>query len=178
MNILIRLLPIILISIIFYLLIYNLYPRYQQTIDLVKKLNELQNREKEINALEALRNSLAQNPNVQQLLANKEILNLWLSDQPKIEELIASLNGIYQANNLVFKGTEFKILEEPKVLNPNVLPLKVISFSLQAKLDNYNLMNFLNSLEKNVRIMVIKKAKLSATENSELEVENYFISSP
>jgi len=177
MNILIRLLPIILISIIFYFLIYNLYPRYQQTIDLVQKLNELQNKEKAIDALEKLRNSLAQNPNVQQLLANKEILNLWLPDQPKIEELIASLNGIYQANNLVFKGTQFEILKEPKVLNPNVLPLKVINFSLQAKLDNYNLMNFLNSLEKNVRIMVIKKAKLSATEGSSFEVESYFISS-
>jgi len=177
MNILIKLLPIILISIIFYLLISNLYPYYQQTIDLAKKLNELQNKEKEIDTLEKLKNSLAQNPNVQQLLANKEILNLWLPDQPKIEELIAFLNGIYQANNFVFEGTEFEILKEPKVLNPNVLPLKVINFNLQAKLDNNNLMSFIDGLEKNVRIMVIKKAKLSATEGSSFEVESYFISS-
>jgi len=177
MSILTKLLPVILISIIFYLLIYNLYPRYQQTIDLVKKLNELKNKEKEINTLEKLRNSLAQNPNVQQLLANKEILNFWIPDKPRIEDLIASLNGVYQANNLVFKGTKFQVIDEPKVFNPNVLPLRVINFTLQAKLDNSNLLNFIDGLERNVRIMVIKKAKLSAVGDSEFEVESYFISS-
>lgn len=177
MNILLKLLPIILISIIFYLLIYNLYPKYQQTIDLVKKLNELKNKESEINALEKLNSSLNQNPNIRQLLNNKEVLNFWIPEKPNIEELVASLNSIYQANNIIFKGTEFQILEEPRILNPNILPLKVINFNLRAKLDNSNLMNFLKGIEQNVRLMVIKKAKLSATDDSELTVESYFLSS-
>jgi hypothetical protein len=175
MNILIRLLPIILIIVVFYLLFYNIYPLYQQTINLAQQLNQLQNKEKEIDSLEKLKNSLIQNPNIKQLLANKETLNLWIPETPKIEELVFYLNGIYQENNLVFKGAEFKISEQPKVVNQSVLPLQVINFSLNAKLTNDNLINFLNGLERSVRIMVVKRAKLTRDE-SQLEVESYFIS--
>jgi CHASE3 domain sensor protein len=72
MSIFLKLLPIILISIIFYLLIYNLYPKYQELISLTKKLNELQNKEKELNALGKINSNLSQNPNIQQLFPIKK----------------------------------------------------------------------------------------------------------
>jgi hypothetical protein len=176
MNVILRLLPIILLSIIFYLLIYDLYPKYQELINLTKKLNELQNKEREINALLKLIQAIFQNPNIQQLISNKEILDLWLPQEPKIEDILASLFGIYSLNNLVFKGTDFNILEEPKVYNQNVLPVKVINFSLEAGLNNSNMISFIESLEKNVRLMTIKKAKISSTEASDFEVESYYLS--
>jgi hypothetical protein len=176
MSIFLKLLPIILISIIFYFLIYNLYPKYQELISLTKKLNELQNKEKELNALLKLMQALSQNPNIQQLVANKEVLDLWLPQEPKIEDILASLVGIYSLNNLVFKGTDFNILEEPKVYNANILPVKVINFSLEAELDNSNMLSFIESLEKSVRLMTIKKAKISSDKKSQIEVEAYYLS--
>lgn len=175
MNIFLRLLPIILISIIFYLLIYTLYPQYQKTLSLVKKLNELQNKEKDLAALEKLVTALSQNANIQQLIANQEALNLWLPQQPKIEEILASLNGIYQTNNLIFKGADISISETAKQYNPNVLPVKVINLSFSAKLTPDNLMSFIEGIEKNVRLMQIKQANLSP-ESSEFKVESYYLS--
>jgi hypothetical protein len=154
----------------------SLYPKYQELINLTKKLNELQNKEREINALLKLIQAISQNPNIQQLISNREILDLWLPQEPKIEDILASLFGIYSLNNLVFKGTDFNILEEPKVYNQNVLPVKVINFSLEAGLNNSNMISFIESLEKNVRLMTIKKAKISSTEASDFEVESYYLS--
>jgi hypothetical protein len=176
MNIIIKLLPIILIFVIFYLLIYNLYPQYKELINLAKKLNELQNKEKEINALEKLIQSFSQNPNIQQLITNKETLNLWLPQKPEIESILAYLVGIYQINNLTFKGTDFKLIEESKIYNSNVLPLKIISYNLEAKLDNTNLISFIDALEKNTRLMVIKKADLDSKGEARFEVESYYLS--
>lgn len=175
MNILIKILPVILISIVFYLLIYNLYPKYQETITLVKKLNELQNKEKEIKALERLIQNLNQNVNLQQLLKQKEVLNVWLPDQPKIEEIIYSLSSSYQALGLNFEGTDFEILKEPKSFNPNILPIKVINFKLKAQLTPDKINSFLDFLEKNTRLMKIKKVFLSPSEDPEIEVESYYL---
>ncbi|GIW67147.1 MAG: hypothetical protein KatS3mg096_015 [Candidatus Parcubacteria bacterium] len=175
MNIFLKLLPIILISIIFYLLIYTLYPQYQKTLSLTKKLNELQNKEKELIALEKLITALSQNANIQQLIANQETLNLWLPQQPKIEEILASLNGIYQTNNLIFRGANINIAEEPKQMNPDVLPVRVINISFSAPLNSGNLISFIEGIEKNVRLMQIKQASLSP-ESSEFKVESYYLS--
>jgi len=177
MNIFFKILPIILISAIFYLLLYDLYPKYQELIILTKKLNELQNKEKEINALEKLIQTFSQNANIQQLNNNKDILSLWLPQEPKIENILASLIGIYTVNNLVFKGTDFTISEESKVYNQNVLPIKIISYNLSAELDNNNLINFIETIEKNTRLMTIKKAKISPPGTaSNFVVESYFLS--
>jgi hypothetical protein len=175
MSVILKLLPVILLSIIFYLLIYDLYPKYQELINLTKKLNELKNKEKEINALLKLIQSISQNANIQQLISNRETLDLWLPQEPRIENILASLVGIYSLNNLVFKGTDFNILEEPKFYNQNVLPVKVINFSLKAQLDNSNMISFIEALEKNVRLMTIKKAKISPNEASDFVVENYYL---
>ncbi len=175
MSLLTKLLPVILISIIFYLLFYNLYPQYQEILRLVQKLNELRNKEKEIKAMEKLIQNFSQNANIQQLLANKETLNLWLPTEPKIEELIFSLNSIYNLVGLTFEGTDFGISDEPKTLNQHVLPVKIINFKLEADLKQENLRNFIEALEKNVRLMVIKKASLSPEKESFFEVESYFM---
>jgi hypothetical protein len=176
MNIFIKLLPIILVSIIFYLLLYNIYPKYKELISLAKKFNELKNKEKEMNALEKLTQALSQKPNIQQLINNKEILDLWLPQEPKIEDILASLVGIYSANNIVFKGTDFNIDKQPKIYNQNVLPVKVISFNLSAELGSNNLMNFINAIEQNIRLMNIKKAKISSSGPSDFTVESYSLS--
>jgi Tfp pilus assembly protein PilO len=176
MSIFLKLLPIILLITIFYLLIYNLYPGYQELISLTKKLNELQNKEKEINTLLKLVQSLSQNPNVQQLIANKEVLDLWLPQEPKTEEILAFLVSIYQTNNLIFKGTDLSFTKEAKVYNANVLPVKVINFSIDAELDNSNMLSFIEALEGSARLMVIKKARISSDKKSQIEVETYYFS--
>jgi hypothetical protein len=155
---------------------YDLYPKYQELINLTKKLNELQNKEREINALLKLIQTLSQNPNIQQLISNREILDLWLPQEPKIENILASLVGIYQLNNINFKGTQLDIINEPKVYNQNILPVKIINFSLTAELTKDNLNSFIDALEKNTRLMTIKKAKISSTESSEFVVESYYLS--
>ena len=176
MNVLIKLLPIILVSIIFYLLIYSLYPKYQELINLTKKINELKNKEKEINALEDLIRSISNNSNIQQLVNNKEVLDLWLPQKPKIEDLLASLNGIYSVNNLIFEGVNFEIENETRIYNQNILPVKIISINLAADLKSDNLMNFISMLEENVRLMIIKKAKISPNMSSYFFVESYYLS--
>jgi len=174
MSIIFKLLPIILVSFIFYLLIYDIYPKYQELLNLTKQLNELKNKEKEIDNLQKLIKILSQNSNIRQLLDNKEVLDLWLPQEPKIENILASLFSIYQVNNLVFRGTRLDVLEEPRVYNSNILPVKVINFKLEIKGDSA-LMNFIVAIEQNVRLMQIKKAKLSS-EESNFEVESYYLS--
>jgi hypothetical protein len=177
MNFLIRILPIVLIIFVFYFLIYDLYPRYQEVIDLSKKLNALKNKEKEIAKLEELRDSLSKNTNLKFFIDQKDILNLWIPEEPKTEELIASLNGIYQINGLIYKGTNFNIAKAAKQINPNVLPLGTINFGLQVKLSNANFINFISAIERNSRLMIIKKANLSQGGDTQIEVESYFLSS-
>jgi len=176
MNILFKLLPIILVSVIFYLLIYDLYPQYQELINLTKKLNELQNKEKEINALEKLIRDVSNNPNIRQLIDNKEVLELWLPQKLKIEDILASLVGIYNVNNLIFKRADFQIESEAKVYNQNVLPVKIININLSTELRSDNLINFVSMLEKNARLMTIKKAKISSVGLSNFVVESYSLS--
>jgi hypothetical protein len=175
MSVIIKLLPIILISIVFYLLIYNLYPKYQELINLTKKLNELQNKEREINTLQKLIQTIAQNSNIQQLIANRTVLDLWLPQELKIEDIFASLVGVYQINNLVFKGVNIDIVSEPMVYNQNILPVKVIHLSFEAPLNNTNLLSFIEALEKNTRLMTIKKARISSN-LSQFEVDSYYLS--
>ncbi len=174
MNILVKLLPVILISIIFYILVYKIYPSYQETIELVKKLNELNNKEKELKLTEKLIQSLEQNANIQQLIANKETLNLWLPSEPKIEELIYSLNGIYKSLGYNFEGAEITIKEEKESFQKNILPIGVIDLKFSVNLSPQSLIEFINNIEKNVRLMKIKKAVLSP-KGSSFDVESYYL---
>lgn len=176
MAIFLKILPIILITAIFYVLIYDLYPTYQQTITLVKKINELENKEKQIANLRELLATLRLNVNIQQLVKIKDNLNAWLPNSPNIDELISSLYAIYQMNGLVFKGTDFRLQGDPISYNKNVLPFKIISFNLSANLNSTNLLPFIEAIENNVRLMVIKRAKLSPTEPSQFYVESYYLS--
>jgi hypothetical protein len=176
MSLLFKILPAILLIVIFYYLVYNLYPKYQELISLSKKINEMQNELKELESIELAIQSMAQNANIQQLINNKEVLDLWLPQEPKLEELLASVVGIYGTTNIVFKGTDFEILNETKSYNPNILPLKVIKFKLTANLTTANLLSFLEGLEKNVRLMVIKRAEINRGEPSNFEVESYYLS--
>jgi len=176
MSIILRVLPIILISIIFYLLIYNLYPKYQELISLAKKFNELQNKEKEISDLEKLIQATEQNPNIQQLINNKEVLNIWLPQEPKTENILAFLNGIYQLNNFIFRGMDFRVTGESRVYNQNVLPVKIISYDLNVNLNNNNLMSFIDEIEKNARLTTIKKADIASNGASSFAVESYYLS--
>jgi len=175
MSVIIKLLPIILISIVFYFLIYNLYPKYQELINLTKKLNELQNKEEEINNLSKLTQTMAQNSNIQQLIANRAVLDLWLPQEPKIEDIFAFLFGVYQINNLVFNGVNIDVVSEPKVYNQNVLPVNVLHLSFGAPLNNTNLLSFIEALEKNTRLITIKKARISPN-SSQFEVDTYYLS--
>ena len=175
MNIFLKILPIILITIIFYILIYDLYPKYQQTLALAQELNGLKSKENNINALEKLITTLNQNTTIQQLISNQKVLDLWLPQQPNIEEILASLSGIYQANGLVFKGAEINIIEEPKQFNPNILPVKVVNLNLSVNLASDKLLSFIEGIEKNVRLMNIKQANLTP-ELFQFKVESYFLS--
>ena len=175
-DIIYKILPIILISVIFYILVYKIYPRYQELIDLTKRFNELKNKEDQINELEKLIKALSQNSNIQVLIKNKEILEIWVPTKPNIDNLLASLLGIFQMNNLIFKGTDFQFIEEPKIYNANVLPVRVINFELAVDINNDNLMNFINAIEQNSRLMTIKKAKISSSEESIFVVESYYFS--
>jgi Tfp pilus assembly protein PilO len=177
MNLVIKLLPIILITVVFYVLIYDLYPKYQGVMDLIKKLNEFHNKEVELDTLQKLIQSISQNPNVQQLINNKDVLDIWLPQEPKIEEVYGSLVGIYQLINLPFKEAEIKISPDPKFFNDNVLPVKVINISLSANLNNNNLISFIDGIERNARLMVIKKANISSEDVSKFEVESYYLHS-
>ena len=175
MTFIIRVLPIILISIIFYLLFYEVYPSYQETINLTKKIKEIEAKENQLRAIIELLATLKQNANIKNLMALKNNLDSWIPSNYNIDELISSLYGIYNTHGLAFKGTDFRILDEEKVYNPSVLPLKVITFNLTADLNPNNIMSFINAIEKNVRIMVIKKAKIIANQPSEFYVESYYI---
>ena len=175
MNIIIKLLPIILISLIFYVLTNNLYPKYQETIGLVKKLNELKNKEKDLKDLENLIQSLNQNPNIQQLISQKDSLNIWLPKDPKIEEIINSLNALHQSLGIIFKGVDLTISNETKSFNENILPFKVINFRISTNLSEDKIIPFVEFLEKNARLMLIKKAVFYDSGLADLNVESYYL---
>ncbi len=175
MRIFLKIIPVILISIIFYILIYNLYPKYNETIGLVKRLNELKNKEQEIKSLEKLVKTLSSNANIQQLLSQKETLNIWLPRKPKIEELIYSLSGLYQSLGLDFTGTNFSLEQQPKSFNPNILPVGIINFQLSVNLSSEKIVPFIDGLEKNTRLMKIKKVFLNSEGKSMFDVESYYL---
>jgi Tfp pilus assembly protein PilO len=176
MSLILRLLPIVLISFIFYFLAYNLYPSYQELISLAKEENSLKNKKAELESLIGIKNSLSQGVDIKQFLSKREVINLWIPTEPKIEELIAFLTGIYQAHGLVFKGTQFAVAKNSKSLNPNILPIGVVSFNLQTKLNYSDLVNFIKDIENSARIISIKKASLVDTGEASMVVESYFVS--
>lgn len=173
MNFLIKILPVILISIIFYLLFYNLYPGYQRVISSAQKLNELKNKEEEITSFENLIKNLEANANVRQLLQNREVLNSWLPPEPKIEEIIYSLGGVFSFSNLKIDSLNFQTKEV--TTTPEILPLGIIAFDLSFKGDEPSLMQILDGIEKNVRLMRVKKIEATKEKNFKIEVESYFM---
>jgi len=175
MNILIKLLPIILISTIFYLLIYNVYPLFKEIIALEKKLNQLRDREKEINALEKFVNQLEANENIKSLLAIKDNLDEWLPKDPKTDHLIYTFYNIFKETGLGSENLNFQVGSEDIYFHKNVLPVRNISMSF-----NFNSLDkairFIKIIENNVRIMSVKEVSFSKNGESQLVVEAYHLS--
>ncbi len=174
MNILTKILPIILISIVFYLFIYNVYPKYQDVLSAVKKINELKNQEKEIDLNIKLIQSLNQNQNIQQLLNNKTLLNAWLPLRPNIEEIIYFIAFNFQNLGLNLGSIDFKIEEENLKFNENVLPVGVLVISLNGNFaDRAN--EVIKLIESSARILKIKSVKLNKAGKADIEVESYYL---
>jgi hypothetical protein len=176
MNIFAKLLPIILLSFIFYILIYNIYPKYQETISLVKQINELKNKIKKIESIEKFLQSLNQNNYLQEIYKQKNLLDLWLPTKLQFDSIVASLVGIFQANLFPLKSFQIEIQPDPFYYNNSVLPVKKVNIKFTTQINNQNLMNFLNSFEQNMRLMSFKKVKISSSESSEFIVETYYLS--
>lgn len=170
-----KILPVLLISIIFYIIFYDIYPKFKETLELVKKFNELTNKKNEIESLENLISSLQQNSYIQQLLSQKNVLNIWLPSESKIEEIIYGLNIFYQSLGLSFKGVDFNVIEEPKIFNDNLLPVNVVNLKISLPLQESQILSFIDYFEKNARLMSIKKAFFSVNENDSFDVEVYYL---
>ncbi|MCS7200891.1 MAG: hypothetical protein NZ822_01945 [Patescibacteria group bacterium] len=171
MTIIIRLLPIILLCIIFYIFFTDLYPKYQEILKSVQKLNELRIKEREISSTENLIKSLENNQLIASFSKRKDLLNIWLPTQPNQEELLIYLTGLYNAFSLpanlpvINEGGEKRFYQE-------VLPIKILNFGLKyPSSNNYQL--FVDTLEKNVRLTRIKDLRLTPKE-VELGVETYY----
>lgn len=175
MRIIFKLIPVILISVILYLFVYDLYPKYQELLASAQKLNELKNREEEINALENLIKSLENNANIQQILLNRERINYWLPVKPEAENIVFTLYNLYTSLGLDFPGTDFQLSEEETFLIPQLLPVRTINFNLKIKPSN-NFLDFIKGIEDSVRVMVIKKAVIKP-EESNFEIESYYLKS-
>ncbi len=175
MNLLLKMLPLILVGIIFYVMNNYLYPKYQETIQLAKRFNELKNKEIELDNLQRLINSLNQNVTLRQLMGQTSTLDVWLPTEPKIEEIIYYLASGYQNFALSFPGADFKITENTQQFEEFILPRSAINFTLTAQLNSDKLNEFINYLEQSARLMIIKKAILSPLEPSKFEVETYFL---
>lgn len=173
MNILIKLIPIILLSIILYIFVYNIYPQYGNLLASVKKLNQLKNQEEEIKNLKNLIGNLENNANIKTILANKEIVNTWLPIKPEIENILLTLNNLYSSLGLKFLGTDFSLSEQPTVVVSQVIPVKTINFNLKIE-SSKDFLKFIDSLEKNVRLMKIKRVQVTPEETN-LEVETYYL---
>jgi hypothetical protein len=179
MSLFIKLLPVVFLSIILSILFNNLYPKYKLLIEATKNLNEATNKKVELSNIEKLIQAISQNANIQQLVNNKEVLDLWLPQEPKTEDILLSLIGIYQSQGFIFSGVNFNF-GEIKNYNPNVLPVRTINFelSLQFNKDNYknDLSNFISSLEQNTRLMNIKQVSLTPDGKAKFVVESYYLS--
>lgn len=173
MSVLVKILPIILAGFIFYFLAYNVYPSYREVISLTQKLNELNLKLEEIKSIENLLKNLNNNPNIQVLIKSKDTLEAWVPSSPKIEEIAYSLSGIYSSNGLVLSGFNFSI-EKVATSTQNYIPLNKINITLDAKGGEDQFLNIIDSIEKNIRLMSIKRVNLSK-EKMGLEVESYFL---
>jgi hypothetical protein len=174
MSIIIKLLPIILLLTIFYLFFTDLYPKYQELLSLVKKFNELKIKEKEVISAEELISSLEKNELIKVFSENgrKDLLEVWLPSEPKKEELLIYLGSLYNAFALpaslpaIGDGPEKNFYQE-------ILPVKTLVFSLDyPTLKNYEF--FVDTLEKNVRLMKVKNLKLTP-QSVNLTVETYYL---
>lgn len=175
MSILIKIIPVILISIIFYLLIYDVYPKYQDVLSVVKKINELKNQEKEVDLNIKLVQSLNQNQNIQELLKNRNLLNSWLPLRPNVEEIIYFIALNFQNLGLNLENINFGVKEESLSLNENVLPLGVVVVSISGNFaDRVN--EILKLFESSTRILKVKKVTLNKSGKVNIEVEGYYIS--
>lgn len=175
MSILTKILPIILISIIFYILLNNIYPKYQDVLDLTKKLSALNNKQKQISDLKSSIQSLSKISQFQQLLSQKETLNVWLPVKPQVEEIIYNLSNLYNFFKLEFQGTDFEISTKEKKSDEFVLSPGTINFRLSVNLPFEKLLIFIDYLEKNVRLMSIKKATIYSDKPAILLVESYYL---
>ena len=173
MNIFFKILPVILISMVFYILIYNLYPEYQEVLQTIKKLNELKNKEIEINNVQELIKKLTDNENIKSLLQSSSNLDLLLPQDPKVEYLTAFLFNLYSSNELIFKGMNFGISKEAKYFNNNVLPVSTINFEISVEKPYSELSKITSAIENNVRLMRIKRAFIEP-EKFGLLIETYY----
>lgn len=173
MKILIKILPIILISLIFYIFIYNIYPKYQDLLALTQRLNELKNQEEELKSIENLLTSLENNVNIRELLINRERLNFWLPIEPEVENILLIVNNLYSSLDLSFKGTDFSFADEPVVLVSQVMPVRKINFGLKIE-PSKNFLEFIDGLEKSVRLIVIKKTVVTP-KDANFQVESYYL---
>lgn len=172
MNILIKLLPIILILTVFYIFFTDLYPKYQEILTLVQKLNELKNKEKEISSTEELIKSLENNDLIKVFSQKRELLDAWLPQEPKIEELLIYFGSLYNAFSLSAQLPKITDDSEKRFYQ-EILPIKTLTFNLNfPTLTNYEL--FVSNLEKNVRLMRIKKINLNS-KGVDLLGETYYL---
>jgi hypothetical protein len=174
MNVLIKLLPVILISIIFYLFIYNIYPLFKDIIALEKKFNQLRDREKEIESLENFVKELEKNQNIKSLLDIKDNLDEWLPKDPKTDHLIYTFFNIYKETGLGSENLNFQVSNQDISFNRNVLPVKPISMFFNFdSIDKA--FRFIKIIENNVRIMLVKDISLSKNGEARLSVETYYM---
>lgn len=174
MNLIIKLLPIVLLLTIFYLFFTDLYPKYQELLSLVQKFNELKIKDKEIASAEDLIKSLENNQLIKIFSeeGKKDLLEVWLPSEPKKEELLIYLTSLYNAFSL--PAVLPAISDGPKKsFYQEILPVKTLVFSLgYPDLKHYEL--FIDTIEKNVRLMKIKNLTLNP-QGVNLVVETYYL---
>jgi hypothetical protein len=176
MSILPKLIPIILLSIIFYLFIYDLYPKYQEILKTAQRLNELKNQEKELDLNLQLVQNIKQNPNIQELLKNKNLLNAWLPLKPNVEEALYFFYLSFQKLGFnLLDSININISESALSLNANVLPVSSIQISLSGSFGN-QIKEVIKLIESSTRILKIKKLNVNKDGKVNMEVEGYYLS--
>lgn len=175
MSIIIRTLPLILISIIFYVFVYNLYPQYKSVLDLTKRINELKNIEKELDLNLKLFQSLNQSPNIKQLLSNKKLLNAWLPLKPNVEEIVFFLDQTTQNLGLKLNSINFSVKEKGQSFNSNILPIIPVNVSFNGFFGD-KILDLIKSIESSTRILIIKNINLEKDGKVNIEVESYYLS--
>jgi hypothetical protein len=141
---------------------------------LTKQINQLKNTEKELDLNIKLFQSLNQNPNIQQLLNSRKLLNAWLPLEPEIEELIFFLYQSMQSIGVNISGINFSISDKNKIFNSNVLPVIPVTVSFNAFLSD-KIFDVIKAIESSTRILVIKNIKLDKEWNASIEVESYYL---